>query len=144
MSLIKEFIVKGNAIDLAVGLVIGAAFGLMVTSLVKDVMMPPLGYVMGGIDFENKSIELAPALKAGEKHPMTQITLEKDLEAVEIRWGKFLNAVIALIIQGFCIFLVVKLINRMKRKEEEAPPAPPEPTKEEQLLAEIRDLLKTR
>lgn len=141
ISEFKTFIVKGNAIDLAVGIIIGVAFGAVVKSLVDDVMMPPIGFLMGGVDFSDKVIQLAPALKAGDTHPVFRTTVGKDLPAVVISYGKFINALIQLIIQGFCIFLVVKAINKLKRKEAVAPSAPPVPTKEEVLLTEIRDLL---
>jgi len=141
----KEFIVKGNAIDLAVGIIIGAAFGTVVNSLVTDVLMPPIGFAMGGIDFSSMAITLASALKAGETHPFTQMVLAADMPAVQIKYGKLINAIIALIVQGFCIFLVVKGINMLRRKPEPVSPAtPPAPTTEEKLLGEIRDLLKSR
>lgn len=141
ISEFKAFIIKGNAIDLAVGIIIGAAFGALVKSLVDDVMMPPIGYLMGGVDFADKSIQLAPAVAKGQTHPIFQTVAAKDIPAVVISYGKFINACIQLVIQGFCIFLVVKAINKLKRKEAVAPSAPPVPTKEETLLTEIRDLL---
>ena len=138
----KEFIVKGSAIDMAVGIIIGAAFGAVVKSLVDNVMMPPLGFLMGGIDFASYAYVLAPALKAGETHPITQLVVEKDVPAVVIRYGLFVNSLITLVIQGFAIFLVVKAINRLKAKQAAAPPAaPPADVK---LLTEIRDLLQAR
>lgn len=137
----KTFIVKGNAVDLAVGIIIGAAFGATVTSLVSDVIMPPMGYLMGGVDFANKNIQLAPALKAGDTHPLYRWAVAKDIPATVISYGKFINAVITLLIQGFAVFLLVKSINKLKRKEAVAPSAPPAPTTEEKLLTEIRDLL---
>ncbi|WP_259070594.1 large-conductance mechanosensitive channel protein MscL [Mucilaginibacter sp. X4EP1] len=126
----KEFAMRGNVVDLAVGVVIGAAFGKIVTSLVADVIMPPIGYITGGVDFSDKKIVLKEADPA-----------HKVLETA-IHYGSFINAIIQFIIIAFCIFLVVKAINSLK-KEEEAPAAPadPEPTKEEILLTEIRDLL---
>lgn len=136
----KEFILKGNMIDLAVGLIIGAAFGALVTSLVKDVVMPPVGYAMGGVDFAALDYELAPALEKGQEHPLTGIEVMSDTERVAIRYGAFINACIALLIQGLAIFIVVKVINSMKRKAEEEPKEEPTP-KEQELLAEIRDLL---
>jgi large conductance mechanosensitive channel len=123
----KEFAVKGNVVDLAVGVIIGAAFGKIVTSLVTDVIMPPLGLLLGGIDFKDKLIVLKPAVG---KTP-----------AVNLNYGLFINNIIDFLIVAFAIFLVIKGINAMKRKEEEAPAAPPVPTKEEVLLTEIRDLL---
>jgi len=125
----KEFAMRGNVVDLAVGVVIGAAFGKIVTSLVADVIMPPIGYITGGVDFSDKKIVLKPADPA-----------HKVLETA-IHYGSFINAIIQFLIIAFCIFLVVKAINSMKKQEEVAAPADPEPTKEEVLLTEIRDLL---
>ena len=133
MSFVKEFrefAVKGNVVDMAVGIIIGAAFGKIVTSFVGDVITPPLGYLIGGVDFTKLAITL-PALQEGK-------------EAVTVRYGAFLQTMFDFIIVAFAIFLAVKAINRLKRKEEVAPSAPPPPTKEEVLLTEIRDLLKTK
>lgn len=127
----KEFAVKGNVVDMAVGIIIGAAFGKIVSSLVADVVMPPIGWLIGGVDFSDLAVVL-PAVIEGNP-------------AVTIAYGKFLQTLIDFTIVAFVIFMVIKLINRLKRKEAEAPaapPAPPEPTKEELLLTEIRDLLK--
>jgi large conductance mechanosensitive channel len=132
----KAFALKGNMIDLAVGLIVGAAFGAMVTSLVQDIIGPPLGYLMGGLDFADKHITL---LAANKPHPITGKAFPKD---VVLNYGKFINAMIAFTIQTIAIFMVVKAINRMRRKEEAAPSLPPSPTKEETLLTEIRDILK--
>jgi large conductance mechanosensitive channel len=128
----KEFAMRGNVVDLAVGVVIGAAFGGIVTSLVKDVIMPPIGFITGGVDFSDKKIVLKEADPA-----------HKVLENA-IHYGNFINAVIQFLIIAFSIFLVVKFINSLKKEEpapEPAPVADPEPTKEELLLTEIRDLL---
>jgi len=125
----KEFAMRGSVIDLAVGVVIGAAFGSIVTSLVKDIIMPPIGILLGKVDFADKKyviIEGDPLHKVAE---------------VAIRYGNFITVVFQFIIVAFCIFLVVKGINSMKKKEEAAPAPDPEPTKEELLLTEIRDLL---
>ena len=133
MSIVKEFrefAVKGNVVDMAVGIIIGAAFGKIVSSFVGDVITPPLGYLIGGVDFTKLAIVL-PALQEGK-------------EAVTVRYGAFLQTVFDFVIVAFAIFLAVKAINRLKRKEEVAPSAPPPPSKEELLLTEIRDLLKTR
>ena len=138
----KEFIIKGNAIDLAVGLIIGAAFGAVINSLVADVIMPPIGALMGGVDFSSLSYPVLDAVKAGDAHPVTQLKVEKDVPAVVISYGKFINAIIALMIQGFAIFMVVKAINTMKRKPAADPSTAP-PT-DVQLLTEIRDLLKQK
>ncbi len=139
----KEFIVKGNMVDLAVGLVIGGAFGACVKTLVEKVIMPPMGYLMGGIDFNARKWEIAPALAKGEEHPVYGNIVEKDIEAVAIGYGEFAGTIINLIIVGLAIFIVVKLINSMKRKAEEAPKeeAPPADIA---LLTEIRDALKAR
>lgn len=123
----KEFAMRGNVVDLAVGVIIGAAFGKIVTSLVADIIMPPIGMVTGGIDFKDLKYVLKPAVG---KTPATAIN-----------YGLFINNVIDFLIVAFCIFLIVKGINTLKKKEEAAPDAPPEPTKEEILLTEIRDLL---
>jgi large conductance mechanosensitive channel len=131
MSFVKEFrefAVKGNVVDMAVGIIIGAAFGKIVTSFVGDVITPPLGYLIGGVDFTQLAFTL-PALQEGK-------------EAVTIRYGAFLQTTFDFIIVAFAIFLAVKAINRLKRREEVAPSAPPPPSREEVLLEEIRDLLK--
>jgi large conductance mechanosensitive channel len=126
----KQFIVKGNVIDLAVGIVIGLAFGKIVSSFVADVIMPPIGILLAGVDFSN----LALTLKAGSE----------GVEPVLLKYGVFINAVIDFLIIGFIIFMVVKGINSMKKKEEEKPTAPPAPSKEEVLLTEIRDELRKK
>ena len=126
----KEFAVKGNVVDLAVGVIIGAAFGKIVTSLVNDIIMPPIGYITGGIDFKNIKI----LLKQGNP--------AKKVADVSINIGNFINTCVEFLIIAFCIFLVVKVINSLKKAEETPAPAPePTPTKEELLLTEIRDLL---
>lgn len=130
MKEFKEFAVKGNVIDMAVGIVIGAAFGKIVSSFVADVIMPPIGVLVGGIDFSNLAFTIKEA--AG------------DIPAVVISYGKFIQTAVDFTIIAFAIFMVVKGINALKRKEEEAPEAPPEPSTEEVLLSEIRDLLKNR
>jgi large conductance mechanosensitive channel len=130
MKEFKEFAVKGNVIDMAVGIIIGAAFGKIVSSFVGDVIMPPIGVLVGGIDFSNLAITVKEA--AGE------------IPAVVISYGKFIQTVVNFIIIAFAIFIAVKGINSLKRKEEEASKSPPEPPGQEVLLAEIRDLLKNR
>ena len=137
----KEFIVKGNAIDLAVGIILGAAFVAVVNSLVTDVIMPPIGAAMGGIDFADKGITLVDAVPKGQKHPVTGFEVIKDTPAVVLAYGKFINAVIALLIQGFAIFMLVKLVNKLRRKPEPTPDVPPAPPEDVKLLTEIRDLL---
>ena len=124
----KEFAVKGNVIDMAVGIVIGAAFGKIVSSFVGDVIMPPIGVLVGGVDFTNLAIVLQEATA--------------DKPAVLLNYGKFIQTVIDFTIIAFAIFIAIKGINSLKRKKEAAPEAPPVLTKEEMLLTEIRDLLK--
>jgi large conductance mechanosensitive channel len=126
----KEFISRGNVVDLAVGVIIGAAFGKIITSLVDDILMPPLGFLIGGVDFSEKKLVLVSADAINK------------VEEVAIRYGNFINAVIQFLIVAFCIFAVIKTINTLKRKEEAAPAAATVPGPEETLLAEIRDLLK--
>lgn len=126
----REFAVKGNAIDLAVGVVIGAAFGKIVTSLVNDVIMPPIGLLVGGVDFSNLAVTLREKTDAAP--------------AVVLGYGAFVNTVINFLIVAVAIFALVKGINTLRRTKEEAPAAPPEPTREEVLLTEIRDALVKR
>ncbi len=127
MKEFKEFAVKGNVVDMAVGIIIGAAFGKIVSSFVGDVIMPPIGVLLGGVDFSNLAFIIKES--AGE------------VPAVVIGYGKFIQTLIDFAIIAFAIFLVIKAINSMKRKEEEAPA---EPSSQEKLLVEIRDLLKER
>jgi large conductance mechanosensitive channel len=126
----KEFAIKGNAIDMAVGIVIGAAFGKIVSSLVADVVTPPIGILLGGVDFSNLAITLKAAV--GET------------PAVVLSYGKFIQALIDFTIVAFAIFMMIKTINTLKRKQQEEPAPPPEPPKQEQLLTEIRDLLREK
>ena len=126
----KEFAMRGNVVDLAVGVVIGAAFGKIVSSIVADVIMPPIGVLLGGVDFTDLKLVLKEAV--GEA------------PAVTLNYGSFIQTCIDFLIIAFAIFLLVKGINSLKRKEAEAPPAPPAPSAEEVLLTEIRDLLKNR
>jgi large conductance mechanosensitive channel len=128
LSEFKAFAVKGNVVDMAVGIIIGAAFGKIVSSFVGDVIMPPLGLLIGGVDFSDLSVMLRPA--------------EGAAPAVVLAYGRFIQTVIDFIIVAFAIFMGVKAINRLKREEAKAPSLPPTPTKEEVLLGEIRDLLK--
>lgn len=130
ISEFKEFAVKGNVVDMAVGIIIGAAFGKIVSSFVSDVLMPPIGLMIGGVDFS----DLALTLKAASD----------GAEPVLISYGKFIQATVDFVIVAFAIFIAVKGINNLKKKEEEAPAVPPTPSKEELLLGEIRDLLKDR
>jgi len=128
----KEFATRGNVVDLAVGVVIGAAFGKIVTSLVEKIIMPPIGWAIGQVDFSDLSWTLAPARVAADG---------TEIAAVVIGYGEFINTVIQFIIVAFAIFLVVKAINRISRKKEAAP-APKAPSEEVLLLREIRDNLK--
>jgi large conductance mechanosensitive channel len=135
MSLVQEFkafINRGSVIDLAVGVIIGAAFGKIIGSFVNDVLMPPIGMLLGGIDFSNIGITLKAAVGGDPK------------TAVVMKIGQFVNHCIDFLIVAFCIFLVVKGFNKLKKAEEAKPAAPPEPTPTEKLLGEIRDVLKTK
>ena len=130
LSEFREFIARGSVVDLAVGVVIGAAFGKIVTSLVDQIIMPPIGVLTGGVDFSAMKWVLKPGDDSDPKHKIAEVA---------IQYGAFINVVIQFLIIAFAIFLVVKAINRFTRREEAAP-APPPPT--ETLLTEIRDLLK--
>jgi large conductance mechanosensitive channel len=118
----KQFAMRGNVMDMAIGIIIGAAFGKIVASLVSDVLMPPIGVLVGGINFTDLKYQLT--------------------EKATLNYGNFIQSLVDFIIIAFAIFMIIKLMNAAKKKEEEAPAAPPAPTKEEQLLGEIRDLLK--
>lgn len=126
----KTFAVRGNVVDMAVGIIIGAAFGNIVSSFVADVIMPPIGVILGGVDFS----DLAISIKAATE----------EMPAVVISYGKFIQTVIDFTIIAFAIFIAVKGINRLKRKEEAVEEVPPAPSTEQLLLTEIRDLLKQR
>ena len=130
----RDFAMRGNVIDLAFGVIIGVAFGAIVNSLVNDIIMPPIGYIMGGLDFSNHFIDLTD--------PSATLTLAQAKEAKHavIAYGAFINTIINFVIIAFALFMVVKQINRFKKKEEAAAPAGPTPT--EALLTEIRDELK--
>ena len=131
MSMIKEvkaFALRGNVADMAVGIIIGAAFGKIVSSLVSDVLMPPIGLLVGGVDFSGLGITLRAATA--------------DAPAVVMKYGVFVNTIIDFIIVAFAIFLVIRALNALKKKEAEAPAVPAAPPKQEVLLEEIRDLLK--
>ncbi len=127
----KDFAVKGNVVDLAVGVIMGGAFGTIVKSLVEDVLMPPLGYAANGVDFSKLAIRI------GEK-----VGKDGKIEAVEIKYGNFINNTISFIIIAFSVFLLVKAMNTINRKKADAPPPPP--TKSEELLTQIRDSLAKR
>ena len=128
----KEFISKGNVVDLAVGVIIGASFGKIITSFVDDIIMPFIGYMTGGIDFAEKKIVLV------------SVDSVNKVEEVAIRYGKFINVLIQFFIVAICVFALIKAINAFKRRETEAPNALPSPTNEEALLTDIRDILKNQ
>lgn len=133
MKILKEFktfAMKGNVVDMAVGIIIGAAFGKIVTSLVNDIIMPPIGLLVGGMDFKELEYVMKDAVG--------------DIPAVTIGYGNFIQVIIDFLIVAFAIFMVIRFMNSLKKKEVAAPPAPPVPTKEEVLLTEIRDILKTK
>lgn len=133
VSEFKEFAMRGNVVDMAVGIVIGGAFGKIVSSFVADVLMPPLGLLLGQVDFSDLAVTLMAASEGAE--------------AVTLRYGLFIQSVVDFVIIAFAIFMVIKAMNTVMKKEEEAPtapPEPPEPSKEEVLLTEIRDALRAR
>lgn len=143
MKEFKEFAVKGNMLDMAVGIIIGAAFATIVQSLVNDVLMPPIGLALGGVDFAEFFAVLREGTTPG---PYATLASAQEAGAVTLNYGLFINAIITFLIVAWAVFLVVRGFNRMKRAEEvvaEEPP-PPEPSAEEKLLTEIRDLLRTR
>jgi len=137
----KEFAAKGNMLDMAVGIVIGAAFATIITSLVNDIVMPPIGMALGGVDFAEFYAILQQGDPAG---PYATLAAAKEAGAVTMNWGIFVNALISFIIVAFALFMVIKGFNKMKAEEEAAPEAPPEPSAEETLLTEIRDLMKAK
>ena len=142
MSLIKEFrefIMKGNVLDLAIAVIIGGAFGKIVTSLVNDILMPPIGLLLGKVDFKQLKI----VIQSGKDAIMngTQV-VSPAVSEVSLNYGAFVQNTIDFILIGFCIFIVLKAYQKVTKKKEETPAAPPEPSNEEILLAEIRDLLK--
>lgn len=132
MGFIKEFrdfAMRGNVVDMAVGIVIGGAFGKIVSSFVADVLMPPIGLLLGNVDFSDLAVTLKAAAEGAE--------------AVTMRYGQFIQTIVDFVIIAFAIFMVVKAMNSLKQEEEAAPEAPPEPSKEEVLLTEIRDALRS-
>jgi large conductance mechanosensitive channel len=137
----RDFAMKGNVVDLAVGVIIGAAFGAIVSSMVADIIMPIIGAVIGalthggGLDFSNYFTGLSDKVNAGN-------LADAKKQGAVLAWGNFLTLTLNFIIVAFVLFLVIKAMNRMKRKDEAAPAAPPKPSREEELLTEIRDLLK--
>lgn len=131
----REFAMKGNVVDLAVGVIIGAAFGAIVSSMVADIIMPIIGAITGGLDFSNYFTPMAKSVTASN-------LADAKKQGAVLAWGNFLTLTLNFLIVAFVLFMVIKAMNRMKRKDEAAPPAPPKPTREEELLTEIRDLLK--
>ena len=131
----KEFAMKGNVIDMAVGIIIGAAFGKIISSLVSDVIMPPIGLLVGGIDFK----EIVVNLKDAVKDPATGKIVK---EAVSLKLGNFIQTVVDFLIVAFAIFMMVKAVTNLGKKKSAEVPPPPPPTKDQELLSEIRDLLK--
>ena len=132
----KDFAMRGNVVDMAVGIIIGGAFGKIVSSLVNDVIMPPIGYILGGVKFTDLKFVLKEAVMEGEAVKEA---------AVSVNYGSFIQVIIDFLIIAFVIFMMIKAMNNLKKKQEEAPAAPapaPEPSNEEKLLGEIRDLLK--
>ena len=138
---LKEFAVKGNMLDMAVGIIVGAAFGTVVQSLVKDVIMPPIGLLLGGVDFTNLFMTVREGVTAG---PYSTLGAAQEAGAVTINYGVFTNAIISFLIVAFAVFLLVRSFNKLRRAEEAAPAAPAAPSAQETLLGEIRDLLKAR
>lgn len=131
----KEFAMRGNVVDMAVGVIVGGAFGKIVTSLVNDIIMPPIGFLLGGVNFKDLSIKLGEKLAEDGK----------TMEAVTLNYGNFIQQTVDFLIIAFCVFLLVKAVMKIvKKKEAEPAPAKPEPTAEEKLLTEIRDLLKNK
>ena len=131
----KEFAMRGNVVDMAVGIIIGAAFGKIVSSLVNDVIMPPIGLIMGNVDFSQLYVNLS-----GVEYP--SLAAAQEAGAATINYGTFINTVLDFAIVAFAIFMVIRAMNKLKKKEEEKPAEPPKPSAEVELLTEIRDALK--
>ncbi|MCS6820262.1 MAG: large-conductance mechanosensitive channel protein MscL [Microscillaceae bacterium] len=140
----KEFAMRGNVVDLAIGVIIGGAFGKIVTSMVNDIIMPPIGIILGGLNFKDLKLVLkkgSEAVKEGDK------VVKEAVAEVSLNYGNFIQNIVDFLIIAFVIFLAIKAVNRLKKREEvkpAIPPAPPEPTTQEKLLMEIRDLLKNK
>jgi large conductance mechanosensitive channel len=135
----KEFAVRGNVVDMAVGIIIGAAFGKIVDSLVKDVIMPPIGLVLGKVDFTNLFLVLKEGTTTG---PYLTVEIAQKAGAVTFNYGVFINTLISFLIVAFAVFLLIRAINQLKKKEEAKPAAPAAPAEEIVLLRQIRDALK--
>ena len=134
----KEFAIRGNVVDMAVGIMIGAAFGAIVTSVVGDVLMPVVGLFLGGVDFSNLFLMLKDGTTPG---PYASLAAAKEAGAVTVGYGVLFNTFVNFLIVAFALFMVIKVMNATKRQQAQTPPAPPAPTQEEKLLTEIRDLL---
>ena len=137
----KEFAMRGNIVDMAVGIIIGSAFGKIISSFVSDVLMPPMGMAIGRVDVKDFKLVLlkaAPAVMDGGQ------VVKQAVNEVALKYGMFIQTIIDFLIVAFCIFLVIKVMNRLKKKEESRPVEPPAPSKEEILLSEIRDLLREK
>lgn len=137
----REFAVRGNMVDMAVGIVIGVAFGAIIKSLVDDVLMPPIGLLLGGVDFSNLFVVLRQGVPPG---PYASLADANAAGAVLLRIGLFFNAIVSFLIIAVAVFMVVKAVNAARRQQPPAPEVPPAPTPEQKLLGEIRDLLRTR
>lgn len=137
LSEFKKFAMRGNVVDMAVGIIIGGAFGKIVSSFVKDIIMPPIGLAMGNVDFSQLFVNLT-------SDEYATLAAANEAGAPVIAYGQFINTVLDFLIVAFAIFMAIKVMNRLKKEEEEVPPAPPEPSAEEKLLTEIRDLLKSQ
>ena len=137
----KEFAIRGNVVDMAVGIMIGAAFGAIVTSVVGDVLMPVVGLFLGGVDFSNLFLMLKDGTTPG---PYASLAAAKEAGAVTVGYGVLFNTIVNFLIVAFALFMLIKGVNATKKLEAAAPPAPPAPTNEEKLLTEIRDLLARR
>ena len=141
----KEFAMRGNVLDMAIGIVIGAAFGKIIASLVDDIIMPPIGKIMGGVNFADLFINLDPSKLAKDGSAIKSLAQAKETGAAVIAYGSFINTAIDFGIVAFCVFMIVKVMNTLKKKPVPVVAAsPPAPTREENLLMEIRDALKTR
>ena len=138
----KEFAMRGNVLDMAVGIIIGAAFGTIVNSLVNDLIMPPVGLALGGVDFTNLFVTLRDGAKAAG--PYASLADAKAAGAVTLNYGVFANSIVSFLIVAVAIFMLVKGANSLKEEQAAAPAEPPAPTKDQVLLTEIRDLLKTK
>ena len=137
----KAFAMRGNMVDMAVGIIIGVAFGTIIGSLVNDVLMPPIGLLLGNVDFSNMFVVMKDGNPMG---PYASLAAAKAAGAVSLNIGLFINSIINFLLVAFAIFMVIRVMNRMKRAEAAAPAAPPAPTKDQELLTEIRDILKRR